>query len=229
MQSSSMGDAAPEAAERGGLLSILVAAGVVGAVVLVGMLAIAVRQPGATLAPGEPAPSFTLVSFEGQSYELEAMRGQVVLLNFWASWCVECEDEAADLEAVWREYKDRGLLVLGVDYTDTEPAALAYLERFDISYPNGPDLGGRISRRYGLTGVPETVLIDAEGRVAALWPRGAERPVAKIVGPILPTAGFGPQQLRERIEELLSEAASAGRSPERVAESGPLSATGNER
>ena len=204
---------AAEGSERG-LSSLLMAAGLVVSLALVAALAIAVRQPGGQLEPGEAAPGFSLRSFDGETIRLAELRGSVVLLNFWASWCIECAVEASDLELVWRDYGDRGLMVLGVDYTDTEPAALAYLEKHDVTYPNGPDLGGRISSSYGLTGVPETVLIDRHGRLAALRPAGAERPVAKIVGPIVETAGFGPAQLRRDIERLLAEEASTADAPD---------------
>ena len=194
--------------DRVGRRSWPMALAVVAALLVVGVLAAAMREPGAALQPGEAAPAFALATFDGDRYRLSDLRGSVVVLNFWASWCIECGVEAADLEAVWRAYKDRGVIVLGVDYTDTEDAALAYLERFEISYPNGPDLGGRISARYGLTGVPETIVIDRAGRVAPLQRRDRERPVAKMVGPIVPGGGFTPQDLRALLDRLLSAAQS---------------------
>lgn len=73
------------------------------------------------------------------------------------------------MEAAWRYYQPRGDVVfLGVDWTDTEPKAKAYLEKFDITYPNGPDLGTRISQKFRTTGVPETFIIDKDGRLAFL-------------------------------------------------------------
>jgi cytochrome c biogenesis protein CcmG/thiol:disulfide interchange protein DsbE len=116
---------------------------------------------------GSPAPDFTLTTFDGRPITLSDLRGKVVLVNFWASWCKPCEQEAADLESAWRFYAPRGDVVfLGVDWTDTEKNALAYLERFDITYPNGPDLGTRISQAYRTTGVPETYIIDKDGVLA---------------------------------------------------------------
>jgi cytochrome c biogenesis protein CcmG/thiol:disulfide interchange protein DsbE len=119
------------------------------------------------VAVGEPAPEFSLTTFDGQTYEVSELKGKVILINFWASWCVPCENEAAFLEAAWKYYQPRGdVLFLGVDYTDTEKAAQAYLDRFGITYPNGPDLGTRISDMYRMTGVPETFILDQDGRLA---------------------------------------------------------------
>ncbi|MFQ6015053.1 MAG: TlpA family protein disulfide reductase [Anaerolineae bacterium] len=131
------------------------------------LLAYGLRLQGlGPLTEGSAAPPFTLDLFEGGQISLDELRGQVVVVNFWASWCPTCRDEAPFLEEVWRQYKDEGVTFIGVDYLDTEPQALAYLKEFDITYPNGPDLGSRISHAYRLRGVPETFFINREGRIA---------------------------------------------------------------
>lgn len=135
-----------------------------------------------------PAPDFTLQDFDGRSVTLSDLRGQVVVINFWASWCPPCREEAAYLERTWRKYKDQGVVFIGVDYVDTEKAALAYMEEFDITYFNGPDIGTRISDAYNIQGVPETFFIAKNGEV-----RGIR------IGPIYPP------DLDEKIEELLAE------------------------
>jgi len=94
-----------------------------------------------------PAPDFTLETFDGEVLRLSDFRGTPVIINFWASWCLECYREAPILEAAWRRHKEH-VMFIGVDYVDTEPAARAYLRRFDITYPNGMDKGNRISDAY---------------------------------------------------------------------------------
>jgi len=116
---------------------------------------------------GQEVPAFSVTTFDGESYHTAEMRGKVIVLNFWASWCTPCEAEAAELEQAWQLYRERGDVVfLGVDYVDTEPEARAYLEKFAISYPNGPDLRTTISQLFRIRGVPETYIIDREGRLA---------------------------------------------------------------
>ena len=118
---------------------------------------------------GQAAPDFELAFYNGYQWEdisqtsLSDMQGHVVVLNFWASWCTPCRMEADLLEASWRKYKDQGVIFLGVTYADVEPNAMDFLEEFDITYPNAPDLRSAISADYEITGVPETFFINKEG------------------------------------------------------------------
>ena len=113
---------------------------------------------------GGKAPDFTLVTFDGKEYRRSELAGKVIVVNLWASWCRPCEQEAPDLEAAWRYYQPRGdVIFLGVAWTDTDKKSREYLDRFEITYPNGPDLGTRIYQAFHATGVPETYVIDRQG------------------------------------------------------------------
>jgi cytochrome c biogenesis protein CcmG/thiol:disulfide interchange protein DsbE len=117
---------------------------------------------------GRPATPFTLTAFGGTPIALEALRGKVVVVNFWASWCnPACYDEAPVLERAWRTYRDRGVVVVGVDMQDTPDAAQAFIERFGLTFPNAPDVGGKLAVEYGVYGVPETFFVDRRGRIHA--------------------------------------------------------------
>jgi cytochrome c biogenesis protein CcmG/thiol:disulfide interchange protein DsbE len=141
---------------------------------LLGLLAVVAfglrRAQQGSVVVGDTLPDFTVTFFEGYEYQartelkLSDLKGKVVVLNFWASWCKPCEQEAAELEAAWQYYKDTDQVVfLGVDYTDTPTEANAYLKKFAISYPNSPDLGSRVAQLFRITGVPETYFIDQNG------------------------------------------------------------------
>ncbi len=114
---------------------------------------------------GKPAPAFTLTRFDGGTVSLEELRGKVVFLNFWASWCPPCRAEARMLEAAWQAYRDRDVVFVGANIQDQEPAARAFLEEFGITYPNGVDRGSRTAIDYGVWGLPETFIIDRTGRI----------------------------------------------------------------
>jgi cytochrome c biogenesis protein CcmG, thiol:disulfide interchange protein DsbE len=117
---------------------------------------------------GRPAAAFALTTFDGQPVSLDALRGQVVVLNFWASWChPACYEEAPVLERGWRAWRERGVTVVGVDIQDTSEAAQKFIQEFRLSFPNARDTTGRVSIDYGVYGVPETFFIDRRGRIRA--------------------------------------------------------------
>ncbi len=109
------------------------------------------------------APQFTIPLYGGGTFSLADQRGKVVVVNFWASWCIPCREEAPMLERVWKRYQDREVVFVGVDYVDTETEALKFIQEFGLTYPNGPDLGTEISRRYRIQGVPETYFVNKDG------------------------------------------------------------------
>ena len=134
------------------------------------------------------APEITLTGYDGREFKLSELRGQVVIVNFWASWCPPCREEAAYLEQTWRKYEGKGVVFVGVDWVDTEKEALAYIDEFDITYINGPDVGTRAAQAYNIQGVPETFYVAKNGEL-----RGVH------IGPLTSP------QLDEKIEELLAE------------------------
>lgn len=162
-------------------------------VALLGLVAVRMQRIGPLAAGqvgnGQPAPDFDLVTYDGDLIKLADLRGQVVVINFWASWCIPCEDEAADLESTWQQYKDQGVVFLGVAYVDTETGARAFMDRFGLTYPNGPDLRTEISHRYRIKGVPETFVVGKDGLLRKLFvgPTTAAALQAEIV-PLLAEA-----------------------------------------
>jgi cytochrome c biogenesis protein CcmG/thiol:disulfide interchange protein DsbE len=119
-----------------------------------------------------PAPSFSINPYgnPSQTFNLTEQRGKVVVVNFWASWCGPCRSEASDLNALWSEYKDRGVVFVGVGYLDNEGDARDFVKEFDIPYLTGPDSGSAISRAYRVKGVPETYIVDQRGNIAVTIP-----------------------------------------------------------
>ena len=152
------------------------------------------RTQQGTVQPGDRIGEFELALFSGYEYEgqaqvdLDDLRGKVLLINFWASWCKPCEQEAAELRSAWDYYEERGdVVLLGVDYVDTEPEAREYLKKFDITFPNGPDVGTRISQMFRIKGVPETYFVDREGilRYVQVGPFESESQIRAILDPLL--------------------------------------------
>lgn len=118
------------------------------------------------IAIGEHPQDFVLETFSGEVIETTTLRGKVVLINFWASWCGTCDEEAVLLEQAWQIYQAElpgRVAFLGVAYMDTEPGSLKFLSEYGMTFPIGPDLRGAISKAYQVNSVPETYILDAEG------------------------------------------------------------------
>jgi cytochrome c biogenesis protein CcmG/thiol:disulfide interchange protein DsbE len=125
-------------------------------------------MPAAGLAPAadrEPAPELEGDWIVPPPVRLVELRGKPVVVNFWASWCLPCRDEAPELARFDREMRPRARLV-GVDFQDAKSDALAFIREFRWRFPNVRDPQGKLAGRYGLVGLPTTYVIDPQGRIA---------------------------------------------------------------
>ena len=162
-------------------------------------LSLLVPGPGSAAADGlDPAgkpqaPDFTLADLRGEPVRLSDLRGRVVLLNFWATWCMPCRDEMPSMQRLWQTYRDRGLTVLAVS-TDTggKKRVANFARRLELSFPILLDSDGQVSDRYQVSGVPASFLIDRQGRI-----------VAHVLG----SEDWASEAAFQQVERLLAEAA----------------------
>lgn len=151
-----------------------------------------------TVQPGVTLENFTVPMYDEYQYNnmsqvsLSDLRGKVVVINFWASWCKPCEQEAADMEKAWLKYEPTGQVVfLGVDYVDTPTNAFIYLKKFGITYPNGEDLNVTLKRPisdyFKIQGVPETYFIDQNGvlKYVQIGPFSSVEQIGAQIDPLL--------------------------------------------
>ncbi len=130
-----------------------------------GALSVAARLAAARV-DGQPAPQFALPPVQGtRKISLRQFSGKVVVLNFWASWCGPCRQEAPHLQAVWQAYAARGVQFLGIDHQDKRAGASAFQREFRITYPSVYDPEGNLATKYGLVGIPSTFVIDGGGHI----------------------------------------------------------------
>ena len=117
---------------------------------------------------GHTAPDFTIQVWNGtsgQQVRLSSLRGHPVVVNFYASWCTDCAEEQANLQAAYALNQRNGVMFIGVAYQDKQTDDVAFLHEYGVTYPSGPDIGGTAATDYGVTGVPETMIIDRNGIV----------------------------------------------------------------
>jgi cytochrome c biogenesis protein CcmG/thiol:disulfide interchange protein DsbE len=145
-------------------VTVLIVAGLLGLLIW----KVVHQDKGVKLGGGRTpaAPAFALSRLDAPGkLALASLRGKVVVLNFWASWCSPCKSEAPRLEAAWRRYREQGVVVLGVDGQDFSGDAKRFIRNHRITYPNVHDGPGNIGTKYGVTGYPETYFVDRRGRL----------------------------------------------------------------
>ncbi|HEX7035149.1 MAG TPA: TlpA disulfide reductase family protein [Pseudomonadales bacterium] len=133
--------------------------------VLAILMLAALSAPAIAVTLQEPAPDFTLKSLDGSNLRLEEYRGQVVLINFWASWCGPCRQEMPLLDRLHQRYEDAGFAVLGINVEGEEAPARQLIDKIPVSFPVLIDQGQQVSERYELQAMPSTVVVDRDGVV----------------------------------------------------------------
>ncbi len=169
-------------AQRG--ISVVAVSLAAGLVALLALLAWGMAQPGegsggpgvnsrGSIARIEPRPAadIGLILFDEKDtpWRLADQRGKMMVINFWASWCAPCRTEAGVLAQAARDYTKRGITLVGVNVWDDQGAARSFLDEFRVEYPNGRDEAGSAAIDYGVTGIPETFVVDGQGRLVARW------------------------------------------------------------
>ena len=130
--------------------------------------ALSVALPALAGPTGAPAPSFTLAARGGQNVSLTQYKGQVVMLNFWASWCGPCRQEMPLLESIYRKYNKMGFTMIGVNVEPDSNAANEWLKATPVSFPILYDRDSKVSKLYDVAGMPSTVIIDRNGKLRVL-------------------------------------------------------------
>ena len=139
---------------------------VIGMIAAAAALGIQLARQNTSQPQRGPAPDFYLKLFDGADFQLSDYRGQVVLINFWASWCPPCRDEAPELQALYVDYQAEGFAIVGVNMLESSrEKARMFIEEFGITYPNGEDIGQEIARLYRVQAPPESFLIGRDGSI----------------------------------------------------------------
>ena len=133
-----------------------------------------------------PAPALAGDDLNGEPVALADLRGDVVVVNFWATWCDPCRDEQPTLERIRRDYQERGVEFLGVDERDDVAAARAWVEEFDVTYPSLQDPSGSWADDFDLFGYPDTFVVDASGTIRwAIYGQTSEEQLRRLIDRIL--------------------------------------------
>lgn len=132
------------------------------------LASLALALPAFGAGQGSPAPTFTLDAKSGQKVSLDQYKGQVVMINFWASWCGPCRQEMPLLENIYKKYGKLGFTMLGVNVEPDSKLADEWLKATPVSFPVLYDRDSKVSKLYDVAGMPSTVIIDRKGQVRML-------------------------------------------------------------
>ncbi len=148
----------------------------------------------------QQAPDFTLTDLTGQAVTLSALRGRVVVLNFWATWCPPCRSEVPALQAAYQQYQSRGVALIGIDLKEDAATIQQFIAPYGVTYPIVRDETGRVSSQYQVAGIPTTIIIDADGVIRArhIGPV-TEAQFAEYVEPLLTTSAPTPIATAQKI------------------------------
>ena len=114
---------------------------------------------------GDPSPDASIATFDGQTRTLSFYRGQGIILNFWATWCVPCKEEMPTLNEIYAMYKEKGVVVLSVNYHQKKKSVARFIKKIPIKFPILMDFDGKLGDLYGLNALPTTYFIDKKGIV----------------------------------------------------------------
>lgn len=140
---------------------------------------------------GYLAPDWALESLNGQRLTLSGLRGQVVILNFWATWCPPCRSEMPAIEQVYRTYHDQGLTVIAINVQEAQEQIQAFVEEMGLTFPVLADRDGSVSTRYRVTSLPTTFVVDRAGVIREVTVGGplSRAYIASAVAPLLAQEG----------------------------------------
>ena len=202
-------DSIPPAPRRSlSIAAMVLLLGVALAVLVIGIALVRQQQGQPTQGP---APDFTITTFHGEEFTLSEHLGKVVVINFWASWCQPCREEAPALERLWQRYKDEDVVFLGVTFSDVPSDSLAFMEQYGMTYPVAEDGRGEISKGlYRIQGVPETFVIDRDGNIERFFYFLSDDEPTAAAGsatppPNDPTRPVTTEELARIIDRLLAE------------------------
>lgn len=134
----------------------------------------------ASAGDAELAPPFRLPSLTGEQVDLASLRGKVVLVNFWASWCPPCREELPELERISREYRDKGVEIVGINIDQEKENALRFVKRFSLTYTILFDENFKVVEEYRAKAMPTSYLIDRDGRVSQVFHGYSKKKLPKM-------------------------------------------------